>query len=88
MRALSSVAVSIVLATAAATAARADETTGTILAFDRAADVIVMEDKSIWQLQPTTLIPADLAAGDRITITFTSAGDSGVGKVLSLEKQQ
>ena len=73
---------------AAATPALADSTTGVILAFDRQADVIVMEDKTIWQLNPTTLIPADLAAGDRITIEFTSAGDDGVRSVDALVKAE
>ena len=66
--------------------AMADDTTGTILAFDRAADVIVMADRTVWELGPKTLIPADLVAGDVVKITFTSAGDSGVGTIQSLEK--
>lgn len=64
----------------------ADETTGTVLAFDRQADVIVMNDKTVWQLNPTTLIPADLAAGDTVKLTFTSFGDDGVKSVDTLEK--
>lgn len=66
--------------------ALADSTTGTILAFDRQADVIVMEDKTVWQLGAKTLIPADLAAGDTVTITYTSAGDNGIATVDKLEK--
>lgn len=69
-----------------ASAAFADETTGTVLAFDRQADIIVMADKTIWRLNPNTLIPADLAAGDRVRMTFTSAGDDGVISVDKLEK--
>ena len=72
---------------AAATPALADTTTGTIVAFDRQADVIVMGDKTIWQLNPNTLIPADLAAGDTITIEFTSTGDDGVRSVDALVKE-
>ena len=71
---------------AAATPAIADETTGTILAFDRQADLIVMSDKTVWQLNADTLIPADLAAGDTVKMTFTSFGDDGVKSVDSLEK--
>ena len=66
--------------------AAADDTTGTIVAFDRAADVIVLQDRTVWELGAKTLIPADLEAGDRVKITFTSAGDSGVGTIVSLEK--
>ena len=71
---------------AVATPALADETTGTVLAFDRQADIIVMGDKTIWQLNPNTLIPADLAAGDTVKMTFTSTGDDGVASVDMLEK--
>ena len=67
--------------------ALADTTSGTILAFDRQADVLIMTDKTVWQLSPKTLIPADLAAGDTVTISFTSLGDDGVASVDSLEKQ-
>ena len=66
--------------------AMADSTTGTILAFDRQADIIVMSDKTIWQLNAKTLIPADLSAGDTVKMTFTSFGDDGVASVDKLEK--
>lgn len=69
-----------------ATPALADSTTGKILAFDRQADVIVMEDRTVWQLPPKLLIPTDLVAGDTVTITFTSAGENGIGSVDKLEK--
>jgi hypothetical protein len=74
----------LLIATAAP--AFADTTTGTIVAFDRQADIIVMGDKTIWQLNPDTLIPADLAAGDTVTIEFTSTGDDGVKSVDALKK--
>jgi hypothetical protein len=71
---------------ALATPALADTTTGTIVAFDRVANVIVMEDKTIWQLSADTVVPEGLLAGDSITITFTSLGDDGVKSVDKLEK--
>lgn len=74
------------LVLAVATPALADETTGVILAFDRQADVIVMTDKTVWQLNAKTLIPADLAAGDTVKMEFTSAGDDGVISVDKLTK--
>ena len=61
--------------------ALADEITGEILAYDRVDHVIVLEDKSVWNMPETLDLPADLKAGDRIRIQFTSAGDSGVGKI-------
>lgn len=79
-------ALAAALAIFVAAPALADSTEGTILAFDRQADLLVMEDKTIWALNPNTLIPADLAAGDRIRITYTSAGDDGVISVDTLEK--
>lgn len=69
-----------------ATPALADDTTGVILAFDRQADVIVMVDRTVWQLPVGLLIPTDLAAGDTVKITFTSAGENGIGSVDKLEK--
>ena len=64
----------------------ADETTGTIVAFDRKANIIVMEDKTVWRLSDNTTVPEDLAAGDTIKITFTSSGDEGVKSVDQLER--
>lgn len=71
---------------ALASPALADETTGKIVAFDRKANVLVMEDKTIWKLSDQTVIPEDLAAGETIKITFTSAGDDGVKSVDQLER--
>ena len=71
---------------ALATPALADETTGKIVAFDRKANVLVMEDKTIWKLSDQTVIPEDLTAGETIKITFTSAGDDGVKSVDQLER--
>ena len=70
----------------AATPALADSTTGTIAAYDRQANVIVMKDKTIWRLAPETLVPANLEAGDVVRIEYASNGDSGWGKILSLTK--
>lgn len=69
------------LAAAVSTPALADETTGTLVAFDRKANVIVMEDKTIWELSAETVLPDDLAAGEIVTIVFTSTGDDGVKSV-------
>lgn len=72
---------------ALATPALADTTTGTILAFDRKANVLVMNDKTVWQLSAQTVMPEDLEAGEVIKITFTSVGDDGVKSVDMLERQ-
>ncbi len=68
--------------------ALADKTSGSILAYDRLANVIVLTDKTHWQLNPQTLVPADLAAGDKVTIDFKSDGDNGAGKIFSLTRKE
>ena len=56
-----------------------DVAEGTILAFDRKANVIVFSDKSIWDLEKLeTALPDNLKAGDRIEITYESNEDEGV----------
>ena len=84
MRLLKSLAL---LAVLAATPAHADSTTGTVVAFDRVDLVLVLEDKTIWEIVPADLaLPDDLKAGDEITIDFESAGESGVGKINSITR--
>lgn len=75
------------LLAAGATPALADETAGTVAAYDRVDRVIVLNDKTIWELPDTLALPDDLAAGDRIRIDFTSAGDSGVGKINAITRE-
>lgn len=65
--------------------ATADETTGTIAAYDRLAHVIVFEDKTIWEFPGALELPADLKAGDKVKIMFTSTGE-GVAKVQSVTR--
>lgn len=69
-----------------ATPVLADTTSGTVLAYDRVAKILIMEDKTIWRLSDTTVIPENLVAGDTIKITFTSGGDEGVRSVNVLER--
>lgn len=64
--------------------ALADETTGTIIAYDRVAKVIVMEDRTVFQLSDKTELSADLVAGDKVRIVYAGAGDSGIGAVQSV----
>ncbi len=70
--------------TALSAPAFADETTGTIVAYDRLSNVLVLTDKSVWILDAKTLVPADLKAGDEITLTFMSDGDSGAKPATGL----
>lgn len=74
------------LAFAAAAPAYADEVSGTIVAYDRLDNLIVLDDKSVWALASSALVPADLKAGDRITLTFTSSGENGANAATKLER--
>ena len=72
--------------TALAMPAFADGSQGTVVAFDRVANVIVLDDHSIWEVPATLALPEDLVAGDKIIISYQSNGDNGVGKYLSITR--
>ena len=72
--------------TALSAPASAAETTGTILAYDRLANIIVLQDKSSWTLDAKTLVPSDLMAGDKVTLTFASDGDNGAKPATKLTR--
>lgn len=72
----------------AALPAFADETSGTVLAYDRVAHVLVLDDKTVWSLPGDLILPDDLVAGDTITIEFETAGDNGVGKINSITRSE
>jgi len=55
---------------------KADEVTGTVLAFDRVAKVLVLTDKTAYPLEVAISdIPATLSAGDQVTIDFKGDED-------------
>ncbi|SEM78563.1 hypothetical protein [Palleronia pelagia] len=63
----------------------ADTVTGTVLAFDRMAQVIVLDDKSVWSLEDGgATAPEGLVAGDTVTIDFQTVSDNGFGKILGI----
>ena len=62
----------------------ADITVGTVLAFDRKANLIVMTDRTVWSLEGTTArMPDGLAAGDRVQFSY-EGGEEGVGDILEI----
>jgi hypothetical protein len=64
----------------------ADSVVGKILAYDRVAKIIVMDDKTVWTLVGTTTdVPPDLKAGDKVTIDYETAGEDGITKISSLK---
>tara|TARA_R110002049_G_scaffold23545_7_gene83529 strand:+ start:16773 stop:17030 length:258 start_codon:yes stop_codon:yes gene_type:complete len=76
------------LSTLLSVPAFADQTSGEIVAYDRLANVIVLADKSIWRLDAKTLVPSDLMAGDKVTLTFTSDGDNGAKPATALTRSE
>ncbi|MFZ5963301.1 hypothetical protein ACOXXX_10145 [Thalassococcus sp. BH17M4-6] len=69
------------LLASAALPAFADSTQGTVLAFDRVANVMVLTDKTVWSLETLDVVPADLKAGDVVEIDFHSNADNGWDKI-------
>lgn len=66
--------------------ALADETAGTVLAFDRVANILVLDDKTVWSLGAKTNVTPDLVAGDKVKIMYTGGGDAGIGAIASVLK--
>jgi hypothetical protein len=67
--------------------ALADETTGRVVAFDRIAKVLVLDDKTIWNLGEQTEVSDALMAGDMVKIVYAGGGDAGIGTITSVLKQ-
>lgn len=76
----------IAAATAAlfALPAIADETQGEILAYDRVANVLVLSDKTVWNLPATLEVPADLVAGETVKLVYQTSGEDGVKAIDAL----
>lgn len=64
----------------------ADETTGKIVAFDRVAKVMVLDDKTVWTLSDKTELSPDLVAGDTVKIVYVGGGDAGIASITSVLK--
>ena len=75
------------LLSALAAPALAETTTGTVLAYDRAAGRLVLDDRTVWTLGKA-LVPADLAAGDTVKIDYVAGGDDGIRSVSSVERPE
>ncbi|SNS06417.1 hypothetical protein [Antarctobacter heliothermus] len=82
MRTLFAAAVAVLFALPAV----ADETEGLVLAYDRKANLLVLTDKTIWQLPTTIDVPADLGAGDRVLLEYQTAGEVGLTAIDSLTR--
>ncbi|MDQ2091659.1 hypothetical protein [Marimonas arenosa] len=72
---------------AVATPVMADETTGTVLAFDRVAGIVVLTDKTVYSLELLGEVPVEnLVAGDMVTIDFESIGEDGIDKINAITR--
>ena len=70
---------------AVAAPALADEVEGTVLAHDRVAHRVVMNDRSIYEYNAeTTELPRAILAGDRIKITYRG-GEDGIEAIQKIE---
>jgi len=68
-----------------ATATLADSLVGTIVAFDRKAGIIVLDDKTVWTLaKGDAEVPEGLKAGDKVEIKYDSLGEDGRGVIQSM----
>lgn len=68
-------------------AAYADSVEGVILAFDRKAMVLVLNDKTVWTLEGSeSAVPPDLKAGEKVEINYLSAGEEGVTKIETIKR--
>ena len=82
---LSFVVVSVLLI-AAPTADAQDVTQGTILALDRKARLMVLEDRTVWSLElMNSAVDTAIEAGDRVEISYES-DEEGVGEISNIVK--
>lgn len=84
-RPIPTLALATTLATSLAAPALALETTGTVVAHDRVAHRLVMQDRTSYQYNPeTTELPRAILAGDVIKISYRG-GEDGVESISRIE---
>lgn len=84
MKPMLSFAVISVLLIAAPMAGAQDITQGTILALDRKARLLVLQDRTVWSLElMKSEVDAGLKAGDRVEIRY-QADEEGVSSIRSI----
>ena len=63
-----------------------DVSTGTVLIFDRKANILVLSDRTVWQLELTkSPLPDGLKAGDRVKIEYES-DEEGISAISGIER--
>lgn len=62
-----------------------DISEGTVLAYDRKANVLILTDRSVFPLEKlTSAAPDNLKAGDRVNIQYDSNEDDGITAIHSI----
>lgn len=83
-----SAALCIATISAMASASFSDTISGKIIAYDRKAEVVVMEDRSVYSLADYDApVLAELQAGDIVKIETTGEGEDGYGLVTEITIQ-
>lgn len=63
----------------------ADSVKGEVVAFDRVANVLVLDDKTVWTLSDVGgVAPEGLEAGMTVAITYDALGEDGYSKIESI----
>lgn len=74
------------LAAAAALPAFADETAGVVNSFDPVKRTLVLTDKTVWGLSADTAVDSDIQPGQRVRISYSTAGEDGITGILSIKR--
>lgn len=61
----------------------ADTVDGTIRTIDLKSGIVVMDDRTVWELR-AELLPENLKAGDAVQIEYRSAGEDGLTAIDAL----
>ena len=59
----------------------ADETEGHVLAYDREAGIIILTDKTVWEVPGDIALPENLGMGDRVLFEYETAGEDGMTRI-------
>ena len=77
--------VGFALLLAAAPVVAQDISEGTVLAYDRKANILVLTDRSVFPLEKLEgTAPAGLKSGDRVEIKYDSNEDDGITQIFSI----
>ena len=66
--------------------AAAESFSSTVLSYDPDSSVLVLRDRSVVRLGDA-IVPADLGAGDAVTVVYRGGGYDGIVAVESVERR-